>query len=678
MWNLSGRHWRLAHLATGVAALALVATGCSAFGGGNSSQDRTDKLEPMSAKTSLVPDGRKIAAGAELASTAPRYDITASVDPATGKVEGTLTASLPVGSDAQRVRFRFFAGLPSFNAQPSIGPASIGGESRKVHREHSIVTVTLPSKHPKRVTLTLPFSYTIQPSSGPTSPLAALKGTMSPAEIGLLSRHDRAVNLGHWVPLWIPPGRSHDPKPDGFGDIGNLPPALFSLELSVPAGWQVITGGVRVDESTSGGRLTIHAEGYGLRSIVVSVVRGYVSEQRRVGNTRIRVYGPKSAREDMSAILDMTATSLRVLEDAFGPYPWRELDVVAAPLGAGIGGMEWSGAIWIESNIFAGKLPGLAGLGGESQDMLSGLLSGLMGDRIKSMRAWTIAHEVGHQWWHILVGNDSVRAPVVDEPLAQYSACLVFLHTRSGSAEEVCGPHIRISYSQARRFGAQDAPALQPSDEFASSMQYSGVIYGKAPYMYITLADKYGREALVDALRTVTERFAFELLEPKELRRTLATSLGDPEGVRKVWLHWFAETHGDADLGTSSGGLGGSLLQGLLGGSSNGGDGNSLLQQLLNNLGNSDGGGGQQGNQLLQQLLNNLGSQGNNERDQGNNLLQQLLSNLGNPEGGNAQGMNSFLQQLLNNLGNSNGGSGGSRQMDQLLQQLLRQLQKSG
>jgi hypothetical protein len=30
--------------------------------------------------------------------------------------------------------------------------------------------------------------------------------------------------------------------------------------------------------------------------------------------------------------------------------------------------------------------------------------------------------EVGHQWRHALVGNDSIRAPVVDEPLAQFWA----------------------------------------------------------------------------------------------------------------------------------------------------------------------------------------------------------------------------------------------------------------
>ena len=32
-----------------------------------------------------------------------------------------------------------------------------------------------------------------------------------------------------------------------------------------------------------------------------------------------------------------------------GRIPWRELDVVSVPMGIGIGGVAWPGAVWIES-----------------------------------------------------------------------------------------------------------------------------------------------------------------------------------------------------------------------------------------------------------------------------------------------------------------------------------------
>lgn len=476
-----------------------------------------------------------MAENAKLARDAPRYDVTASVDPSNGEVDGTVRAAIPAGSSAKRLRFRFFAGLPSLDAKPSLGPAVVGGDQRDVRRSASIATISLPDDHPDRVRITLPFSYTLKRSKDSGDLLSGLGDRMSPAEIRLLSRHENVLNLGHWLPLWIPAGRSHDPEPDGFGDIGNFPPAVFSLALSVPQSWQVITGASRTGEDSHDGQTTVHAEGYGLRSLVGSVVRGYASEQRDVDGTTIRVYGPQSTRKQLGQALDSAADSLRVLEDAFGPYPWRNLDVIAAPMGAGVGGMEWSGAVWIESGILAGRMPG-------------------------GVRAWTIAHEVGHQWWHIVVGNDSVQAPVVDEPLAQYSACLVMRRTQHGSQqksrEQLCDPHIGTSYTQMRLLGTSDAPALQRSDEFTSSQQYSGVIYGKVPYLYVALEDEYGQDPAVSALREVARHHAFGMISPAQLRRELSEAIGDPSGVQRMWRHWLRETHGDADVGVGSSGRG--------------------------------------------------------------------------------------------------------------------------
>ena len=38
---------------------------------------------------------------------------------------------------------------------------------------------------------------------------------------------------------------------------------------------------------------------------------------------------------------------------------------------------------------------------------------------------FTVAHEVAHQYFAGLVGNDSRRFPSIDEPMAQYAAALV-------------------------------------------------------------------------------------------------------------------------------------------------------------------------------------------------------------------------------------------------------------
>jgi aminopeptidase N len=336
------------------------------------------------------------------------------------------------------------------------------------------------------------------------------------------------------------------------------------------------------------------------------VLRGYASRSttltRDLDGVRVTAYAPRSEREVLDQVLEETVVAVETLSESLAPYPWRELDVVSAPLGAGVGGMEWPGATWIEPDLFAGGLPGLGGLADSlgGLDGLGGLLGGeggvdglgsLLGGGetglvLDTLRAWTIAHEVGHEWWHVVVGNDSVLDPVVDEPLAQHSACLVMRRTHPADADALCSGHVDSAYEQMRLLGDEDAAAARPTDAFASSGQYAGVVYGKAAAFYRTLEDEFGREQVTAALSDVVRDHAFEMLDADQLRDSLARSLEGGERFDRLWTRWMERRHGDADLGVDAdAGLGGLLGQGtldeLLGG---GGQDAQRLTDLLGEL----------------------------------------------------------------------------------------------
>ena len=588
--------------------VAVLASGCSLLDGG-AGVDPADEAA-FDPSVSMTAAGEELAASSGLAETAPTYDVEAAVDPAEGAVSGTLRASLPVG-DADEVLLRYFAGVPDFEADAQIGQAEVDGDPVDAVRKDALVRIPLPDGHAERVEVVLPFSYTLPMSKGGGGLLDALGGMGGPADIGLLSRHEQAWNLGHWFPLWIPEGNSADPDPDGFGDIGNSPAALIRLSLTVPDAWTVIDGGVRTDLEREDGRVTVKSEGYGMNDLVVSLVKGYVTQERALDGAlegvTVRAHGPKDIESELAGVLNETATSLEVLSGPFADYPWREFDVVSAPLGSGVAGMEWPGATWIEPSLFTGGIPGLGGLddvlgGAGGLEGLDDLLGGLGGDlggmvggdagrMIETMRAWTIAHEVGHEWWHVLVGNDSVLAPAVDEPLAQYSACLVLRELEEGSARDadaLCDTHIRAGYEQMRMLGDRDAPAARATDDFATSTQYAGVVYGKAAAFYRELEERFGRAEVARALGAVTEEHAFSMLTVDDLRDALGQALGDPAGFDRLWTRWMERTHGDADLDVDpSAGLGG--LGGLGGpggpGGGDGGDLDALLGELLGETG---------------------------------------------------------------------------------------------
>ena len=563
--------------------LALAAAGCSWLGAGPEDAETGSDPFAFDPATSLTPSGVSLAADAGLEDHAPRYDVQARVSPGTGKVQGTVRARLRPGPEADAVTLRYFAGLPDFEADAAVGAVTVDGDTVEERLVGSILTVPLPSGHHASVDVTVPFSYTLGPAAEGGGLLDALGGMGGPADVGLLSRHADALNLGHWFPIWVPDGNSVEPEPAGFGDIGNFPAALVRLDLTVPKGWTVVDGGVRVaSKQVSPDRVRVVSEGYGMNDMVVSLLRGYRSKSvdldGDLAGVTVTAYAPPDAAAQLPGVLDETTAALVALSDALGAYPWQEFDIVSAPLGAGVGGMEWPGATWIEPALFAGGIPGLGDLGSlggldglEGLDGLGGLLGGDTGLVLDTLRPWTIAHEVGHEWWHILVGNDSVLDPVVDEPLAQYSACLVL---RAGGTtpdpDAACRAQIDSAYEQMRLLGDQDAPAARPTDDFASSAQYAGVVYGKAAAFYLALEDVYGAEAVKRALGQVARDRAFTMTSGEELRAALGSALGERQRFDRLWRRWMERTSGDADLGVSAGSGTGALggLEDLLGGRS--------------------------------------------------------------------------------------------------------------
>lgn len=531
--------------------LALLAGACSGDGSDDTLSSEAPPGATVDDETGLNDHGVVLAS--DLADEAPHYRLTGSVDAEAGQVEGTVEADLPMGA-SDRVNLRFFPALVDPSA--SVDEVTVAGEEAEFELDSSLLTVTLDAEHDDRIELSASFSYEIPetPEADILGGLGSLFGedSLQPAEIGLLGRRDGVVSLGHWFPMWIPEGLSAEPTPDGFGDIGNYPAAVLQAEVEVPEGWTLVSGGVRAGED---GDQVVEAA-TGLRDLGMVLLEDPETVETTVGDTTVRVVAASDTEASiLDEVADEAAMSLEVLSEAFGTYPWTELDVVATPLGSGVGGMEWPGMVWIEESIFAGGLPGMGDLGDLGD--LGGM--GLDSDVLGETRAWTIAHEVGHEWWHAVVGNDSIISPAVDEPLAQYSACTVFQRAWPDNADAVCEFNTSGGYEQMRSFGVEDAPAAQPSEDFDSSLQYGGVVYGKAPGVYSALAEEFGEDAVVEALAGVVTDHAFEQISVEDLHVSLANRLGDAATVATLWERWMEGTFGDEDLGVDpnqAGGLG--------------------------------------------------------------------------------------------------------------------------
>lgn len=471
----------------------------------------------------------------------PHYDISARVEPANGRVRGTVTVRVPAGVGGDSLRFRVVPNAEGYDASFRLGRVTVDGEPVEAKLTNALLTV--PRSGSGTVEVSIGFAYTVV--EGETSPLAAL-GLMpsdGPMVAGLLARYDTGMSMGHWYPFLVADGAAADPRLPDTGDVGNAPVADVRARITVPQGYAVISGGEAKGTKDEGGNTVVDERANGVRELALVVSDALKPVTREASGVTVRVWAPADSADEADEVATITARALGVFDERFGAYAWPALDVVQAPMPPGVGGMEWQGMFWVGSEIFHSSMPGLP-------KELGGMLGQLGG--LRDVREFTVVHELAHQWWQGMIGVDQTTDEVVDEPLAQYSACVYLAETRPSDWQDVCDKNTSLNYRAMRTRGGEDTAADQPTSGFTDDKQYAGVVYGKAPNYYRALEKVMGRDAVLAGLRALVDERSMDVVQPEDVVDALQSkaSAGDRAEVERLWRHWMHETHGDDDVGT--------------------------------------------------------------------------------------------------------------------------------
>ena len=404
------------------------------------------------------------------------------------------------------------------------------------------------------------------------------------ADFGLLTYGDGILSFGNWYPQ-LPAFQQGgwqlaDSSP--VGDFGFSDIADYRLSVNLPPGAVVAATGILESSVETDGLITHRFEAPLARNVAVEISRHFEVASAVQDDIAINSYFLPEHRDRGQVVLDTAVDALQFYRDVYGPYPWKELDVVEAPLKGGAGGVEFTGLVTCSTGLYEdltsdlGPLMALVGMG-ELGDLLTG---------IDEMLEFVVAHEVAHQWWNASVGSDSRREPFLDEALANFSAVRYFAHRHGAeAAARQRQLQLEINYQTYRFLGGPDLPVASPAGDFENILAYSAIVYGKGALFFEHLVDRFGEERVFRALSQYYEKGQLGVMASEDLEAALATI--DDE-VPVLWTRWIDETHGDEDIGSGilgelTGGLdAGGLLQELLGG-----DGLGALGGLEGLLGGS-------------------------------------------------------------------------------------------
>ncbi len=484
---------------------------------------------------SLTDEGK---AAAPNPATLPFYDFELTVDPISGDLHGRERIDYPNRLDRplEALPLRIFA-----NA----------GEARMVvdgaipnPEDASLLSLPLAAPVPPGGWARVEISFHGQVSTereepGLAAPEALLAGPERGEDYGLFSRFKGGVALAEWLPMvaarWK--GDFDRGAPSGIGDSSFFDLSSFRGVVDLPIDYRVALPGVILGEAQAGSRRRTTFALADARDVAVFASRDFRSADTNEGGIALHSYYQNGRGAAGQSVLQTARGALACFVRNYGPYPYRTLVAVEVPLHGGAGGAEFPGLIAVGGFLY-----------GESGELPFGLAFNPA--YLASLLEFTVAHEVAHQWWALQVASNPREEPDVDEPLAQYSAAYYLGQRRGASAmREAMSNLVAVNYQSMRLLGVADAAAARPTDEFASTAQYAGIIYGKAPLFFPKVAEASTPQALSRGLAAYFQAHRFGVATREDLVAALAASgAGTVEQLQRLRRHWFDETNGDQDL----------------------------------------------------------------------------------------------------------------------------------
>lgn len=425
--------------------------------------------------------------------TLSRHTVKASLDAQnhTVSVSHTLDYVNNTGAELSRVYFNLVPNaFAAYGGGIDLSSASCGGgEISLAQADGTVYYAELPEPLEPDETASFKFEYTVR----------------IPELQNRFGWQDGIINVGNFLitPCVFENGNwVIEPYVD-IGDAFYTDIADYSVTLELPEGWSAASAGSPGPDGAYSGRM---------RDYVFCASDGFETLADTADGVDVTVYYRDGMSITAQRALETAVNSLALYDRMLGQYPYDALSVVLSGMASGVSGTEYPTLVMVGPEI---SLEEVSQPGFSTEADYNGY-------------AWefdrTVTHEVAHQWFYGIVGNDQVRYSWLDEGFCRFAEQLYM------EAYPPAEPRADWQYDICEFFQTEYDVLTGKADGISVDMTQSlyewakgesadyGLMYEKCASLWYMLRETLGTEEFNAALRDYVDEFAWRFVTPESFR----------------------------------------------------------------------------------------------------------------------------------------------------------------
>lgn len=263
-------------------------------------------------------------------------------------------------------------------------------------------------------------------------------------------------------------------------------------------------------ESIVDGKKKVVCQAERVRDFCFVLSKNFDCISETVGHTTVSYfyYDDELATEH----LQTSVLALKTFQELFGEYPYKQLSVVKTNFC--FGGMEYPNLVMISDALADNETFN-----------------------------YVIVHEIAHQWWYGVVGNNEYAEAWIDEGLTEFSTGLFFeknpqynidYETSMQNAKQTYKTFVSV-YTKIN--GDVDESMNRDLSEFDTEPEYVNCVYVKGMLLFDSLRSTMSERKFFKCLKDYYENMSFKNSSASDVIKSFSQSSGiNLESVFNAWL----------------------------------------------------------------------------------------------------------------------------------------------